>query len=310
MAGDYLIFLSGVILAAGGGEFFVRGTVGLASALRVSPGIIGATVAAFATSGPELTVSVTAALTGNPRIALGDALGSNVVNVALILGIALVISGIQVSRDSLKRDFPVALLVPVITGLLLLDGTLSRIDGLLLLGLFLGWLTTAIVEARRQRGATAALRRETPWKRAVLHSLLGLVLLVTAGRLIVMGATAVAASLGMDKFVIGATIVALGTSAPELATTVIAKLRGHDDVALGAILGSNIFNGLMIVAVASIITPIAADWREIAITLSVGVLAVALVYPTGTGYLDRRRGTMLIALYSIFVVAILQSRST
>jgi cation:H+ antiporter len=126
---DYVALILGVACAGIGGELFVRGAVGLAHWARISPGIIGATVAAFATSSPELSVSINAALAGKSQIALGDALGSNVVNVALILALALVISGIQIPRDTIKRDFPVALLIPIITGLLFLDGELSRIDG-------------------------------------------------------------------------------------------------------------------------------------------------------------------------------------
>ena len=128
---DYLALFLGVVCAAIGGELFVRGAVGLAHWARISPGIIGATVVAFATSSPELSVSINSAITGQPQIGLGNALGSNVVNVALILGLALLISGIKSPRDSVKRDFPVALLIPIITGALFLDGELSRFDGVL-----------------------------------------------------------------------------------------------------------------------------------------------------------------------------------
>lgn len=145
---DCVALSMGVICAGIGGELFVRGAVGLAHWARISPGIIGATVAAFVTSSPELSVSVNAALAGKPQIALGDALGSNVVNVALILGLVLVISGIQSPRDSVKRDFPVALLIPIITGVLFLDGELSRLDGFLMLGMFLAWIVAAIIEAK------------------------------------------------------------------------------------------------------------------------------------------------------------------
>lgn len=148
----YLTLALGVVCAGLGGELFVRGAVSLALWWRVYPGIIGATVAAFATSSPELAVSVSSALAGTPQIALGDALGSNVVNVALILALALLVSGIQTARESIHRDFPVALIVPVLTVLLFWDGTLSRIDGLLLLGAFITWLTVVILQAWQQRG--------------------------------------------------------------------------------------------------------------------------------------------------------------
>lgn len=306
---DYAALILGVICAGIGGELFVRGAVGVAHWARVTPGIIGATVAAFATSSPELSVSINAAMAGKPQIAFGDALGSNVVNVALILGLALVISGIQSSRDSVKRDFPVALLIPIITGVLFLDGEISRFDGVLMLSMFLAWLVAAIIEARKQRSAAEILLGEHRGWLVGLSCVVGLVFLVGAGHLIVAGARGIAIAFGIDEFIIGAIIVAVGTSVPELVITVIAKLRGHDEVSLGTILGSNIFNGIFIVAVASIIYPITVAWREVAITLVFGLLALVFSYPTRTGFIERRRGVLLLALYVVYLATILQRRA-
>lgn len=303
---DYTALILGVVCAGIGGELFVRGAVGLAHWARVTPGIIGATVAAFATSSPELSVSINAALAGKPQIALGDALGSNVVNVALILGLALVISGIQSPRDTVKRDFPVALLIPIITGALFLDGELSRFDGLLMLSMFFAWLAAAIIEARKQRSAAYEVLGEHQGWRVALSCAVGLAFLVGAGNLIVAGARGIAIAFGIDEFIIGATIVAVGTSAPELATTVIAKLRGHDEVSLGTILGSNIFNGILVVAVAAIIHPITVPWREVALTLGLGLAALVCTYPTRTGFIERRRGVLLLVLYAIYLATIHQ----
>lgn len=307
---DYLILLLGVVAAGIGGELFVRGAVGLAAWARISPGIIGATVAAFATSSPEMSVSISAAVAGNPEIALGDALGSNVVNVALILGLALVISGIQTTRDSIKRDFPVALLIPIITSLLLLDGELSRLDGLLMLATFFVWLLAAVNEARKQRSdAVAALGEPRRWL-VILTCVAGLAFLVTAGNLIVAGARGIALAFGIGEFVVGATIVAIGTSTPELATTIIAKLRGHDEVGLGTILGSNIYNGIFVLAVAAIIHPITIAWREVAIALVCGLVALILCYPPRDGFIERRRGVLLLVLYAAYLVAIMQGQTS
>jgi len=306
---DYAALVLGVVCAGFGGELFVRGAVGLAHWARISPGIIGATVAAFATSSPELSVSINAAMAGKPQIALGDALGSNVVNVALILALALVMSGIQSPRDSVKRDFPVALLIPIITGVLFLDGELSRFDGLLMLSMFLAWLVAAIIEARKQRSAAEKVLGEHRRWLVVLSCVIGLAFLIVAGHLIVAGARGIAITFGIDEFIIGATVVAVGTSVPELATTVIAKLRGHDEVGLGTILGSNIFNGIFIVAVASIIHPITVAWREVAITLVFGFVALAFSYPTRTGFIERRRGVLLLVLYAAYLATILQRQA-
>lgn len=307
---DYAALFSGIVCAGIGGELFVRGAVGLAHWARISPGIIGAIVAAFATSSPELSVSVSSALAGTPQIALGDALGSNIVNVALILALALVISGIQCPRDSIKRDFPIAALLPLGTGLLLFDGELSRFDGVLMLGLFAMWLILATIEARKQRSATDKVLGEHRRGLVICSCAGGLALLVLAGNLIVASAKGIALSFGMDYFLIGVTVVAIGTSTPELATTVIAKLRGHDEVGLGTILGSNIFNGLFIVPVAAIINPITVVARhEVTLSLALGFAAVALIYPPHTGLIHRSRGVLLLLLYSIYLFTVLFVRS-
>ncbi|MCR4347974.1 MAG: calcium/sodium antiporter [Sulfuricaulis sp.] len=304
---NYLTLAAGVLCAGIGGELFVRGVVGIARWARIPAGIIGATVAAFATSSPELSVAITAAMAGEPQISLGNALGGNIVNVALVLGITLLISGIQCPRDSLKRDFPVALITPLIIGILALDGVLSRFDGLLLLGMFLTWMVTVIVEARKQRSAAGEILAERRGWLAIILCLAGLVFLIAAGHFIVIGAKDIAASFGLGEFVIGATVVAIGTSVPELATTVVSKIRRHDEVGLGTILGSNIFNGLFIVAIAAIISPISIDWREVAIVSLFGMVTVALIWPVRSGHIERRRGVLLLALYTVYVVTIFRS---
>lgn len=304
---DYASLALGVVCAGLGGELFVRGIIGLAQRLRVSPGIIATTVAALATSSPELSVSITAALAGRPQISLGDALGSNVVNVALIFGIALLFSKAPHAVQAVRRDFVVALVIPVATGLLLLDGLVSRGDGLLLLGMFAAWLVLTIAEMRRQRqGAEVASGLPITGQRIVMAGLAGLALLAIASDLIVAGARGIALSFGIDEFIIGATLVAIGTSAPELATVLVSRLRGHEEIGFGTILGSNIFNGAFIVPVAAVIHPIAADWRSVAVTLLCGILAVMLIFPSRRSLTERRRGLFLLLLYAIYLAAVMQ----
>lgn len=304
---DVLLVLLGIGCAALGGEWFVRGLVGLARWARVAPAVVGATVAAFATSSPELSVSANAALAGEPRIGLGDALGSNVVNVALILGLALVLGPLRASRDSLRRDFPVALAVPVVTGLLILDSELSRPDALLLLAGFSVWLAATVRTAwrERQNDATEALRGETDAvapARVITHSAVGLVLLIVAGGLIVAGAGGIATRLGADPFLLGATIVAVGTSTPELVTTLVARWRGHEEIGLGTLLGSNIFNGAVIVPVTALIHPVHVSLSHVDITLFCALLALVLAYPSQGGHLGRARGAALVVLYAGYVI--------
>jgi cation:H+ antiporter len=307
---DYVALLLGVLSAGLGGELFVRGTVGLAQWARIPQGIIGATVAGFATSSPELSISINSALAGKPQIALGDALGSNIMNIALVLAVALLISGIQSSREAIKRDFFVALVIPVITGFLLFDDELSRVDGLLMLSLFLAWLVATIVEARKQRNATEEILGEhhRGWP-IVLACSFGLTFLVVAGILIVRGAKGIAIDFGIDEFTIGATVVAVGSSMPELATAVIAKLRGQDEVGIGTLLGSNIFNGVFIIAVAAIIHPINVAWNEAINALLFGLVAVMLIYPSKTGFIKRSRGVILLMLYALYLATIFQLKA-
>jgi cation:H+ antiporter len=299
---DWLMLALGVAGAGAGGELFVRGAVGLARWLRVSPGIIGATVAAFATSSPEVSVAVSAAVAQRPQIALGDALGSNVVNVGLILGLALIISGMRSPRDTIRRDFPVALVAPVLTGALLFDGVLSRSEAMLLFAGFALWLSAAIQEARKQRSAAPAVLGEGRAWLAMAMGMAGLIVLIAAARLIVLGARGIALSAGIDEFAIGATIVAVGTSAPELATAIVSKLRGHDEVGLGTILGSNIFNGLFVVPLAGAIFPIAIALREVGGALIFGLLVIALTLPTADGWIGRGRGVLLLGLFGVFLI--------
>jgi cation:H+ antiporter len=305
---DLLPLLIGLLCAGVGGELFIRGTVGLAKWARIPSGIIAATIAAFATSSPELSVSINAASAGKPQIALGDALGSNVVNVGLILGLALLFGGIQATRDSIRRDFPVALIAPIVLGIMAMDGEVSRLDALLLLGLFVGWLIAATLEAKRQRSAAEETLGEQSHFGALAQAVIGLGLLVLAGRLIVIGAKGIGVRLGMDPFIVGATLVAVGTSIPELATTVISRIRGHEEIGLGTVIGSNIFNGLFIVGVASAIHPITLSWREVASGLLFGILLLASVLPNRHGFIERRRGALLLALYIIYVFIMIQFR--
>jgi len=304
---DLVALLAAIPLAALGGEAFLKGVLGMAAALRLPKFLVATTLAAFATSSPELTVSAMAALAGKPEIGLGDALGSNVVNIGLILGLALLFGALAVSFAAIRRDFVAALGAPVLIGLLAHDGVLSGADGAVLLGGFALWLTLVVRQAR-------AHRRDTPPQagnvahpvRTGLLLVVGLASLILAGRLFVSGASGMAQALGIHAYVIGATVVAIGTSLPELVTTLLARWRGHDDIGLGTLLGSNLFNGLAIVGVTASIHPITVPVSEVAAVLGFGVLTVLLVLPAA-GFISRRRGGVLLLVYAVYVVATLAS---
>jgi cation:H+ antiporter len=305
---DYVMFVGGVLLAGAGGELFVRGAVGIGRAARIAPGVVAATIAAFATSSPEFTVSVAGALEGKPSLGLGDTLGSNIVNIALILGLSLFWGPFHPPRDSIRRDFPVALAAPALTAVLLFDNELSRWDGLALLAVFAAWLTAVFREVRKQRSAVEEVLGERKPGRALAESVGGLVLLIAASRLMVAAASSIAQSYGVSPFVIGATIVAIGTSVPELATTAIARVRGHDEVGLGTILGSNIFNGVFVVGVVACITPINVRLTSVAPVLTLGIISTALTFPGRSGIIDWRRGLLLVSLYVAHIAAMAQSQ--
>jgi len=297
-----LSLVLGLICAGVGGELFVRGAIGVAHWARIPAGIVGATVAAFATSSPELAVSVSAALAGTPEIALGDALGSNVVNIGLILGIALLFGTLRGEANVLRNDLRIALAAPLLTGVIILDGNFSRIDAAILFAVFLFWLARTIQAARQARSAAVETLGETRRGRALLECAVGLTFLILAGNLIVEGAKFIGDHLGWSPFVVGATLVAIGTSMPELATTVISRIRGHDEVGLGTVLGSNIFNNLFIVSVAGLITPFALQPQSVRIGLAAGIATLLLVWPNRQGEVPRGRSGLLLVGYGVYVV--------
>lgn len=302
-AGDIVAVVAAIVLAGIGGEVFLKGILGIAGWLRVSKLLVATTLAAFATSSPELTVSSMAALSGKPEIGLGDALGSNVVNIALIFGLALLFGPIRAERRELGRDFGLALIVPLLTLWLAADGALTRLDGVLLLLVFAGWMVAVVRVGRLEREAAALAGKVGRPLRAFAYALVGLIALMAAGRLFVDGASGVASAFGVDPYVIGVTLVAIGTSMPELVTVLLARLRGHDEVGIGTLLGSNLFNGLGIVGVAASIHPIRTPLMEISVTLVFGVIAVAMMIPNHTGSIPRSRGIVLLGSYAAFILA-------
>ena len=296
--------LAGIIAAGAGGELFVRGAVGIAAWARVPAAIIAVTVAAFATSSPELFVALSAAANDTPALAFGDALGSNVANVGLILGLALLIHPVIAERDTVRRDLPVAVALPFLIFALIVDGTMSRVDGVVLLVVFTAWLGVTVRHARRARADSVEFPGERNRGRAVLLVGVGLVLLVVAGRLIVVAAGAIGDGLGLDPFVVGATFVAFGTSMPELATVLAAGLRGHEEIGLGAVIGSNIFNGLWIIGVVAVLSPFDVALDEAALSLAAGALSILLLVPGRRLALGRWRGVALLGLYVGFVALV------
>lgn len=303
---DLAAVLGAIVLAAAGGEAFLKAILGAALHLRVPKMVVATTLAAFATSSPELTVSSVAALAGQPEIGLGDALGSNVVNIALIFGLALLYGAVATHRQDFSRDYYLALSTPVLSFLFILDGQIIRGEAIALLMIFSVWLAYTVRSALRQRDEAVEIEAGAlaPGK-SLLLGIFGLGALIAAGRLFVSGATGIAAVFAVDTYVIGVLLVAIGTSLPELVTVILSRLRGHDDVGVGTLIGSNLFNGLAIVGVAGSLHPITAPTNEVALTLAVGIVALLLLLPNRNGQIVRSRGVLLLLLYAVFIWATL-----
>jgi cation:H+ antiporter len=299
-----ILLVLGIALAAFGGDRFVRGAVGISVALRIPAGIIGATVAAFATSSPELSVSVISALEGDPELALGDAAGSNMVNLGVVLGLTVMLVSVTARWVDIRRELPVAVGALGLVALVISDGVLGRGDALAMLSLFFVWLTWVVFDARRERSAAGAVIGDTNTLRSTLDLVVGLVLLVVAGRLIVLGAKEVGEVLGWDEFLVGAVLVAIGTSTPELVTALVAARRGHAEVGVGTVLGSNIFNTLLIVGAAGLIEPIDASSTLIMIAIGAGFVVTIAAVPNRHGSFSRFRGLVLLLVYAGYLGAL------
>lgn len=299
--------LAGLVL---GGEFLVRGAVSAARAFDISPMVIGLTLVGFGTSSPELVTSLQAALSGAPGIAIGNVVGSNIVNVLLILGLAALMVPIAVDARAFRRDGTVMMLATVLCTAAVLIGEIGRPAGGLLLGALLAYLAWTLIQDRRGKRspgtavyeAEAAIvpRTDTPLALSLAQAGAGLVITILGARLLVSGAISAAEAIGMSQTVIGLTIVAIGTSLPELVTSVIAVRKGQGDVALGNILGSNIFNLLGILGITALVQPMIVPPEIIRLDIWVmGAAALILVLFARTGWrIGRREGAVMLACYA------------
>jgi cation:H+ antiporter len=303
-----LQFGLGLVLLVTGAESLVRGSARLAASVGVPPLIIGLTVVAFGTSSPEIVVSVQAALADRADIALGNVIGSNIFNVLFILGLSAIVAPLVVSDQLVRYDVPIMIGASSLVMLLGMNGSLHRLEGLLLLVLlafyiaFLAWLS------HRRGHPPAGLIPEPPTKSNrlvdVIRIAAGLALLVIGSRFMVNGSVAIARFLGLSELVIGLTIVAAGTSLPEVATSVIASYRGQRDIAVGNIIGSNIFNLLAVLGTAALLSPLPLNVSAAALTFDLPVMiAVAMAcLPIFAGHrIPRWIGVLFLAYYATYV---------
>jgi cation:H+ antiporter len=317
MAADLLWLAIGAALLIGGAELLVRGASRLAVAAGVSPLVVGLTVVAFGTSAPELAVTVGAAAAGEPELALGNVVGSNIFNVLLILGATAAVTPLVVSRQLVRVDVPLMIGASIGVAMMALDGRISRPEGVVLFAGILAYTVFSVIQSRRESAAVREdyaealhapdARKSRLWVN-VLLMLAGLALLVLGARWLVAGATAIAQSLGVSELVIGLTIVAAGTSLPEVATSILAALRGERDIAVGNVVGSNLFNLLAVLGLGSMAAPDGIPVTPGALTFDIPVMiaaAIGILPICFTGYVIARwEGFLLVGYYIAYTVFI------
>ncbi len=316
-----LAMVAGIALLVLAANIFVDGAAALAKHFGLPPLLIGIVVIGFGTSTPELIVSATAAYHGTVGIALGNAFGSNIVNIGLILGVCTLINPINVTRTVISREIPILIVVTALAIFLLRDGELSRWDALICLAAFAGSLYLTIQNAKQEVAAQDAVatemtreadefskkeeKRITPPSKAAVYIIGGLAVMLASSELLVWGAVEIARHFGVSDLVIGLTIVSIGTGLPELASSVIASIKGQDDLAIGNVIGSNTFNTLVVTGLAGFIHPLHADHDFLHRDLPVVVAGTLLLYifswgRNGKGSLVRYEGACLLAYFAAY----------
>jgi cation:H+ antiporter len=305
-----LVMIAGLALLVWSADLFIEGAASTAKHFGVPSLLIGMIIVGFGTSAPEMVVSAMASLDGNPNLALGNALGSNIVNTGLILGITALMAPIVVHSRIVRRELPLLFGISLFAGFLFWNGDLSRFEALLLLAGFLGLITWTIFTGLREREDALAAETEHELQvhslsrgKAAFFLVAGLLLLLVSSRMLVWGAVTVAQALGISDLVIGLTVVAIGTSLPELAASVMAVRKGEHDIAIGNVVGSNMFNLLAVVGIAGVIAPIPVlpaeimtrDW-PVMMAMTVALFFMAYGF-RGEGRLNRSEGGLLLLAY-------------
>ena len=305
--------IGGLLLLLWSADRFVEGAAMTARYAGMSPLLIGMLIVGFGTSAPEMVVSAFSAAQGNPGLALGNAFGSNIANIALILGVTAIISPIPVRSRVLRKELPVCMGVTVLAVLLLLDGHLSRLDAGVLLAVFSGLMFWSLCQGRQPDSDPLALEVDQELRTHALSRngalawlLLGLLLLIVSSRVLVWGAVAIAQTFGVSDLVIGLTVVAIGTSLPELASSLAAARKGEHEIALGNVLGSNLFNTLAVVGIAGAIQPLTVAKEVLTRDCLVMSLLTLSLFILGYGFrgrpgrINRLEGLMLLLCYLIY----------
>ncbi|MEK7544700.1 MAG: calcium/sodium antiporter [Patescibacteria group bacterium] len=309
----YILFIIGFLLLIKGADLLVDGSASIAKKLKISSIVIGLTIVAFGTSAPELIVSIFASVQGNSEIAIGNILGSNIANILLILGISAIIYPITAKRNTILKEIPLSLLAIIVLGLMandmLIDGTsfsgITRIDGFILLAFFIIFLYYIFGIAKSDESTAEEEIKVLSNSKSAIFIILGLVSLTIGGKWIVDGAVQIAEFFGVSQSLIGLTIVAVGTSLPELATSAMAAYKKQSDIAIGNIVGSNIFNIFWILGLSAIIRPLPFDPSansDIAMVIFASVILFSVMFIGKKRVIETWQGALMVASYIAYVV--------
>ena len=304
---NVIFLIIGMVFLVKGADFFVEGSSKIAKALKIPSLIIGLTLVSMGTSAPEASVSINSAVNGLNDMSLGNVVGSNIFNTLFILGISALIVPLAISRDMKRYDIPIMVglySILLVLGFVITPFTLDRIESIILLILFVGYMFFLVVRAKRSgvEESEEVMEKRSPMWKNIVFSLIGLAGIIWGGDLVVDNASELAMALGMSEALVGLTIVAVGTSLPELVTSVIASIKKEDDIALGNVIGSNIFNIIFILGLSSTITPLAFSvdaLLDLSVMLVSGILVIGVSLMSKN--MKRWQGIIFIALYCIYL---------
>lgn len=304
---DFLFIILGLVLLVFGGDWLLKAAVGMSLRLNISKIVIGMTVVSFATSAPELIVSVKSAMAGFPDIALGNVVGSNIANIGLILGLVMIISKMKVDESFFKTDWPAMMLSSfLLFGILLYDGEISRTEGFIFFFLIIAFVIYLVKSQKNKEEIEIPLEKTMEMYKIMGFLVVGGAALYGGSEFLIKGAVNVAQAFGVSDRVIAVTVVAVGTSIPELAASLIAAIKKESSISIGNIIGSNIFNILCVLGLSAIIHPIKlVDTRLLTFDMywmiGFALILLPLVYMPQKGFLDRKAGIILLTSYILFV---------
>lgn len=298
---EYLLLIVGFVLLIKGADLFVDGSSSVAKLLKVPSVIIGLTIVSIGTSAPEAAVSITAGIAGNNEIAVSNIIGSNIFNLLMVIGVCAIIKAFASNKDIVKRDLPINIGVTVILLLMILDGMLSRLDGIILLVLMIAYIALLVINALKNREKGEETKTMSPLK-SILYIAIGLAAIICGGDLVVDSSSTIAYNWGMSETLVGLTIVAVGTSLPELVTSVVAATKGESGLALGNAVGSCIFNILLILGISSMLSPIPVIFESVIdCIVLLGVTSLTYLFSKTSQKTVRWEGIVYVLIYLVYI---------